>query len=99
MDGATDWQQFWWITVPLLNPTIMLVLVLSTIGGFSLFIEPYVMTGGGPANSTLSGILYLYKQAFFFGKMGYAATVGFFWALLVFAVVLVQRRLVETEAV
>jgi len=99
LDGATDWQQFWWITVPLLNPTIMLVLVLSTIGGFSLFIEPYVMTGGGPANSTLSGILYLYKQAFFFGKMGYAATVGFFWALLVFAVVLVQRRLVETEAV
>ncbi|CAN5147518.1 sugar ABC transporter permease [soil metagenome] len=99
LDGATGWQQFWWITVPLLNPTIMLVLVLSTIGGFSLFIEPYVMTGGGPANSTLSGILYLYKQAFFFGKMGYAATIGFFWALLVFAVVLVQRRLVETEVV
>jgi multiple sugar transport system permease protein len=97
LDGASGWQQFRLITIPLLNPTIMLVLVLSTIGGFSLFIEPYVMTGGGPANSTLSGILYLYKQAFFFSKMGYAATIGFFWAILVFIVVVFQRRFVERE--
>lgn len=99
LDGASGWQQFRLITIPMLNPTIMLVLVLSTIGGFSLFIEPYVMTGGGPANSTLSGILYLYKQAFFFNKMGYATTIGFCWATLIFIVVLIQRRFVETEAV
>ena len=99
LDGANAWQKFRLITVPMLNPTIMLVLLLSTIGGFSLFIEPYVMTGGGPANSTLSGILYLYKQAFFFSKMGYATTIGFFWAMIIFAVVLLQRRFVETEAV
>ena len=99
LDGASAWLKFWLITVPMINPTIMLVLVLSTIGGFSLFIEPYVMTGGGPANSTLSGILYLYKQAFFFSKMGYATTIGFFWAMIIFLVVLLQRRLVETEAV
>lgn len=99
LDGASSWQKFRLITVPVLNPTIMLVLVLSTINGFSLFIEPYVMTGGGPVSSTLSGILYLYKQAFFFGKMGYAATIGFFWALIIFMVVLIQRRVVETEAV
>jgi multiple sugar transport system permease protein len=99
LDGASEWQKFRRITVPLLNPTIMLVLVLSTIGGFSLFIEPYVMTGGGPAGSTLSGILYLYKQAFTFGKMGYASTIGFFWALIIFTVVLLQRRFVEKEAV
>jgi multiple sugar transport system permease protein len=98
LDGANAWQKFRLITVPMLNPTIMLVLLLSTIGGFSLFIEPYVMTGGGPANSTLSGILYLYKQAFFFSKMGYATTIGFFWAMIIFAVVLLQRRFVETEA-
>jgi multiple sugar transport system permease protein len=98
LDGASAWQKFWLITIPLLNPTIMLVLVLSTIGGFSLFIEPYVMTGGGPANSTLSGILYLYKQAFFFGKMGYASTIGFMWAAIIFTVVLLQRRYLETEA-
>ena len=99
LDGANAWQKFRLITVPMLNPTVMLVLLLSTIGGFSLFIEPYVMTGGGPVNSTLSGILYLYKQAFFFSKMGYATTIGFFWAMIIFAVVLLQRRLVETEAV
>jgi multiple sugar transport system permease protein len=98
LDGASAWQKFRLVTVPMLNPTIMLVLVLSTIGGFSLFIEPYVMTGGGPANSTLSGILYLYKQAFFFSKMGYATTIGFFWAMMIFTVVLLQRRFVETEA-
>jgi len=97
LDGASAWQEFRLITIPMLNPTIMLVLVLSTIGGFSLFIEPYVMTGGGPANSTLSGILYLYKQAFFFSKMGYATTIGFFWAMIIFLVVLLQRRFVETE--
>jgi len=99
LDGASAWHQFRLITLPMLNPTIMLVLLLSTIGGFSLFIEPYVMTGGGPANSTLSGILYLYKQAFFFSKMGYATTIGFFWAIIIFIVVLLQRRFVETEAV
>jgi multiple sugar transport system permease protein len=99
LDGASAWQKFRLITMPMLNPTIMLVLVLSTIGGFSLFIEPYVMTGGGPANSTLSGILYLYKQAFFFSKMGYATTIGFFWAMIIFAVVILQRRFVETETV
>lgn len=99
LDGASGWQKFRLITVPMLNPTIMLVLLLSTIGGFSLFIEPYVMTGGGPVNSTLSGILYLYKQAFFFSKMGYATTIGFFWAMIIFVVVILQRRFVETEAV
>jgi multiple sugar transport system permease protein len=98
LDGASGWQKFRLITVPMLNPTIMLVLLLSTIGGFSLFIEPYVMTGGGPVNSTLSGILYLYKQAFFFSKMGYATTIGFFWAMIIFVVVILQRRFVETEA-
>ncbi|WP_352430041.1 sugar ABC transporter permease [Pyrinomonas sp.] len=97
LDGANSWHKFWHITIPMLNPTIVLVLVLSTIGGFSLFIEPYVLTGGGPVNSTLSGVLYLYKQAFFFGKMGYAAAIGFFWALIIFAVVLLQRRFVERE--
>jgi multiple sugar transport system permease protein len=98
LDGASAWQKFRLITFPMLNPTIMLVLLLSTIGGFSLFIEPYVMTGGGPVNSTLSGILYLYKQAFFFSKMGYATTIGFFWAMIIFVVVILQRRFVETEA-
>ena len=71
--------------------------ILSTINGFSLFIEPYVMTGGGPVNSTLSMNLYIYRQAFEFYKMGYAATLGFVLAGMVFVVVALQRKFIERE--
>lgn len=76
---------------------MVLVVILSTIGGFSLFIEPFVMTGGGPMNSTLSAMLYIYNQAFYFGHMGYAATLGFFFAFIIFIVVLIQKRVVERK--
>ncbi len=98
LDGASAWQKFVNVTLPMLNPTVVLVVVLSTIGGFSLFIEPYMMTDGGPENSTLSAVLYIYRQAFDFYRMGYAATLAFAFALIIFAVVLVQRRVVEVES-
>lgn len=97
IDGANGWQKFYHITLPIINPTVILVLILSTIGGFSLFIEPYIMTGGGPMNKTLSALLYIYKQAFFFYHMGYAATLGLAFALLVMTVVFIQRRIVESR--
>ena len=81
----------------MLNPTMILVVILSTIGGFSLFIEPYIMTGGGPVNSTLSAMLYIYKQAFYFNHMGYAAMLGFSFAVIIFLVVIVQKKVVERE--
>jgi ABC-type sugar transport system permease subunit len=93
IDGARPVQQFFHITLPALNSTMVLVVILSTIGGFSLFIEPFVMTGGGPMNSTLSAMLYIYNQAFYFGHMGYAATLGFFFALIILLVVLFQKNL------
>jgi ABC-type sugar transport system permease subunit len=98
LDGATAIRQFFRITLPMLNPTIVVVVVLSTIGGFSLFIEPYVLTGGGPMQSTLSAVLYIYNQAFYFGHMGYAATLGFVFALIILCVVLLQRKVIETES-
>jgi len=73
------------------------VVVLSVIGGFSLFIEPYIMTGGGPMNSTLSAVLYIYNQAFNFSHMGYAATLGLFFAAIIFTVVTLQKKYVETD--
>ncbi len=94
-DGANEVQKFFYITVPGLNNTMILVVILSTIGGFSLFIEPFVMTAGGPLNSTLSAILYIYNQAFYFGHMGYAATLGFAFAFFVLIVVLIQKKIVE----
>ncbi len=95
LEGASHWQKFWYITLPMINPTIFMVVILSTIGGFSLFIEPYIMTGGGPLNSTLSAVLYIYKQAFTNYHMGYAATLGFFFAFIILAVVVVQKRFIE----
>lgn len=95
IEGATSWQKFWYITLPGINPTIFMVVVLSTIGGFSLFIEPYIMTGGGPLSSTLSAFLYIYKQGFFYYHMGYAATLGIVFALMVMVVIVIQRRFIE----
>lgn len=97
LEGATRWQQFWHITLPVINPTVIMVMILSTIGGFSLFIEPYVMTGGGPLNSTLSSVLYIYKQGFFYYHMGYAATLGLILALIILTVVFIQRLVIEKK--
>jgi len=97
LEGASQWQKFINITVPMINPTIFIVVVLSTIGGFSLFIEPYILTGGGPLNSTLSAVLYIYKQAFEYYRMGYSATLGVFFAIMVMLVVILQQKFVEQD--
>jgi ABC-type sugar transport system permease subunit len=97
LEGASSVQKFFKITIPMINPTIFMVIVLSTIGGFSLFIEPYILTGGGPLNSTLSAVLYIYKQAFEYYHMGYSATLGVFFAILVMFVVIVQKKFVEQD--
>jgi multiple sugar transport system permease protein len=98
LEGAGAWQKFRYVTFPMINPTFFLVLVLSTIGGFSLFIEPYVMTGGGPLNNTLSAVLYIYKQGFFYYHMGYASTLGFFFAGIILLVIVIQKKFVEKES-
>ena len=98
MDGAGPFRRFFSITFPTINPIFFMVVVLSTIGGFSLFVEPVILTGGGPMNSTLSAMLYIYKQGFTFYHMGYASTLGLSVALLIFIVVVIQRRLVERRS-
>jgi len=97
LEGATHSQKFFKITLPMINPTIFMVVILSTIGGFSLFIEPYVMTGGGPLNSTVSAVLYIYKQGFFYYHMGYAATLGLFFAFIILAVIVIQKKFIEKD--
>ncbi len=96
IEGATAWQRFRHLTLPSVLPQTILVLTLSTINGFQLFIEPYIMTGGGPLRRTYSVVLYLYTNAFAYQKMGYAATIGVALALIIGAVVAIQRRLVGT---
>ncbi len=94
LEGASAWQRFRHLTLPLLLPQTILVVTLSTINGFQLFIEPYVMTGGGPLRRTFSVVLYMYTQAFSYQKMGYAATIGVALALIIGAVVAIQRRVI-----
>ena len=94
LDGASAWQRFRHLTLPLLLPQTILVVTLSTINGFQLFIEPYVMTGGGPLRRTFSVVLYMYTNAFSYQKMGYAATIGVALALIIGAVVAIQRKVI-----
>jgi multiple sugar transport system permease protein len=94
IEGASSWQRFRYLTAPILLPQTILVITLSTINGFQLFIEPYVMTGGGPLRRTYSVVLYLYTNAFSYQKMGYAATIGVALALIIGIVVLIQRRVI-----
>lgn len=94
LDGASAWQRFRHLTLPLLVPQTILVVTLSTINGFQLFIEPYVMTGGGPLRRTFSIVLYMYTNAFSYQKMGYAATIGVALAIIIGAVVALQRRVI-----
>jgi multiple sugar transport system permease protein len=97
IEGATAWQRFRYLTLPMLLPQTILVVTLSTINGFQLFIEPYVMTGGGPLRRTYSIVLYLYTNAFAYQRMGYAATIGVALALIIGIVVFVQRRVIGRE--
>ncbi len=96
IEGASPWQRFRYLTLPSLLPQTILVVTLSTINGFQLFIEPYVMTGGGPLRRTYSIVLYLYTNAFSYQKMGYAATIGVALALMIGLVVAIQRRVLGT---
>ena len=97
LEGANKYQKFFKITLPMIKPTMLMVIILSTVGGFSLFIEPYIMTGGGPLNSTISAVLYIYKQGFFYYHMGYASTLGLFFALIILLVIIIQKKFIERE--
>ena len=93
IDGAGAWRQFRHVTLPMLAPTFVFVLVMTMIGYFQLFAEPYVMTQGGPANSTLSIVLLMYQQGFRWWNMGYAAAVAFVLFAIILALTLVAMRL------
>ncbi|HYH11193.1 MAG TPA: sugar ABC transporter permease [Thermomicrobiales bacterium] len=86
VDGATQWNLFKDITVPLLRPVILFTVITSTIGGMQLFTEPQILVGnsGGPGREGLTMVLYLYEQAFIQNQFGYGAAIG--WGLFVIIV-------------
>lgn len=93
IDGAGAWQQFTSITIPMLAPTTLFITIITMIGYFQLFAEPYVMTQGGPLNSTLSIVLYMYQMGFRWWNMGYSAALAFVLFALILAASLVQSRI------
>ena len=93
IDGANGWAQFRYITLPMLAPTFLFVTVITVIGYFQLFAEPYVMTQGGPADSTLSVALLMFQEGFRWWNLGYAAAVAFVLFLIILAGTLIQAWL------
>ena len=94
VDGAGPWQQFRHITLPALRPMLVFVGIITMIGYFQLFTEPYVLTGGtgGPLNATLSLVMYMYKQGFRWWNIGFGAAVALVLFLIILAGTLVQLR-------
>jgi multiple sugar transport system permease protein len=96
IDGAGWWERFRRITLPMLAPTTVFITIMTVIGYFQLFAEPYVMTQGGPVNSTMSIVLMMYEQGFRWWDMGYAAALAFVLFALIAAAsavqAVVQRR-------
>ena len=95
IDGAGWWREFRHITLPLLAPTFLFVGVITAVGYLQFFSEPYVMTRGegGPVNSTLSIVLFMYKEGFRWWNMGFAASVAFVLFLVILAATWLQIRL------
>ncbi|MGY0557049.1 MULTISPECIES: carbohydrate ABC transporter permease [unclassified Lysobacter] len=77
IDGASRWRQFWHITLPMLGPVMLLVTILTLAGYFQLFAEPYVMTQGGPLQSTVSVLYLMYEEGFKWWNLGNASAVAF----------------------
>jgi len=97
IDGATALQRFRHVTIPQLGPTLLFVGVITMIGYFQLFVEPYVMTQGGPLRSTTSVVLLMYEEGFRWWRMGFAAAVAFVLFVIILAATLLQLRLQRGE--
>ncbi|NMB45729.1 MAG: sugar ABC transporter permease [Firmicutes bacterium] len=86
IDGASVWAKFWHITIPQMSPIIFFNLIMGIIGSFQIFTSGFLMTNGGPNNATLFYVLYLYRNAFEWLNMGYAAALA--WVLFVIILLL-----------
>jgi len=102
IDGANDWQRFWSITLPLLNPTIVFITVTAVIGSLQVFTPAVVMTtvqgeAGGPINSTRVMVYHIYATAFRYTRLGYGAALAFLLFALIMVVTLIQLRVTQRE--
>lgn len=92
IDGANGWEQFRFITLPLLAPTTFFVGTMTLIGYLQLFAEPYTLTDGGPLDATLSIVLYMYRHGFKFFNLGYASAMAYVLFGLIFVATLLTMK-------
>ncbi|MGN6382151.1 MAG: carbohydrate ABC transporter permease [Dyella sp.] len=97
IDGASPWRQFRHITWPMLRPTLLMVAILTVSGYFQLFAEPYVMTEGGPLQSTVSVLYLMYDEGFTWWNLGSASAVAFALFVVMFAVTALMLRLSKQD--
>lgn len=102
VDGAGRWQEFWTITLPLLRPVMLFVIVTNTIGALQVFDVVFAATGvggatsaGGPANATMTVVLYMYTTAFTFSRAGRASAMAFILFVIILLITIVQLRLLR----
>ena len=95
VDGASRWQSFWRITLPLLRPVTLFVVVTNTIGALQVFDLVFATTGGGPANRTMTVVMYMYNTAFKFSRMGRASAMAFILFTIILTITVVQLRLLR----
>ena len=99
IDGASIARQFRYVTLPMLSPMLLIVGILTVAGYFQLFAEPYVMTQGGPLQSTVSVLYLMYEEGFKWWNLGSASAVAFILFLLIFAVTAVQLRWMRRSSI
>jgi multiple sugar transport system permease protein len=92
IDGASIWRQFRYVTLPMLAPILLMVSILTIAGYFQLFAEPYVMTQGGPLQSTVSVLYLMYEEGFKWWNLGSASAVAFVLFLVIFGITALQLR-------
>lgn len=98
IDGANAWQRFWMITLPLLKPVLLFMVVMNTIGAFQMFAQAFILTAGGPEQTTRGVVSLIYDTAFGDFRMGYAAAISWLLFLLIAAFSLFQYRILRRVA-
>ncbi len=98
IDGANQWQQFWKITVPMVRPVTYFVVVLGLIGCFQVFDQIYVMSAGGPVNSTTTMSYFTYNNSFKYFRLGYGAASAIVLAIIIFGATYMQKKYIPSEA-
>lgn len=97
IDGAGPLQRFWRITLPLLRRPGLYVIVTNTISAFKLFTPIYIITEGGPQNSTLTMVYYIFREAFRFNRLGYGSAIALVFTAFLIALAAIQLRMLRSE--